>query len=354
MGAIEERKNQGHPLGIHRVLDEKSCLPQAAKKLDNQLPIFSNEILIQIERLNIDAASFVQMEQETGKNPEAIGKIVLENCRANGKQQNRVTGSGGMLIGQVTAIGSHYKGPLKTKVGDRVATLVSLTLTPLHISKIKKVHMSTHQIEVEGHAILFEKSIAAALPKDIPETAAMAAFDVAGAPAYVYALCRSKEKVVVIGGGGKAGLLSCVAARKKVGKSGVVIAIEPFAKAAEELKSLGVCNEVISVDATDPISVQTAVDKATHGKKAGVVVNVASVPDTENSALLSVKDKGKVLFFSMATSFTKVALGAEGIASSAQLYFGNGYYPKHAEFTVGLLRSNKKLKSLFIKRYAQP
>ena len=134
--AKNERKEQGHPLGIHRVLDTQMVLPQSAEKIDNRLPLYSNEILLSVQKLNIDAASFVQMEQETQGDKNRIGEIILENCRTRGKQHNRVTGSGGMLIGEVQQIGGDYRGPLKVKKGDRVATLVSLTLTPLVIEKI--------------------------------------------------------------------------------------------------------------------------------------------------------------------------------------------------------------------------
>lgn len=354
MASAPERNAPGHPFGIHRVKDPKVCLPQAAEQLDNTLPIYSNELLIRVERLNIDAASFVQMEEETRKDPTKIGEIVLENTRAFGKQQNQVTGSGGMLIGSIAQIGKKYRGPLKVSVGDRVASLISLTLTPLHIDQIVRVHPSTHQIEVKGHAILFESSIAALLPKDIPEAVAMAVYDVAGAPATVNQACRQGQTVVVIGAGGKAGLLSLVAARKKIGRSGKLIAIEPFEKACEDIDQLGLRAYLLRVDATDPVAVYQAVAKATRGRMADVVINVASVPNTENSALLSVKEKGKIIFFSMATSFSKVTLGAEGIATHASLLFGNGYYPNHARFSLDLLRKNNKLRALFERRYGAP
>ena len=45
--------------------------------------------------------------------------------------QNPETGSGGMLVGTVEEVGP--ESPLGLQVGDRVATLVSLTLTPLVI-----------------------------------------------------------------------------------------------------------------------------------------------------------------------------------------------------------------------------
>lgn len=347
-----ERKETASPYGIHRVLDAKSCLPQAADKLDNSLPIFSNEIALSVARLNIDAASFVQMEDEAGRDDQRIARIVMDNCRTRGKQQNRVTGSGGMLLGTVSQIGSKYKGPLKAKVGDKVATLVSLTLTPLHLESIDKIHSSTHQMEAKGHAILFERSIAALMPADISEPVALAAYDVAGAPAWTHHLTKPGMTVVIIGGGGKSGLLSCAAARAKMKKAGKIIAIEPGERAAAELEKLGACQKILTIDATNPVAVMEAVSEATRGKMADLVISVASVPNVENSALLCVSPKGKVLFFSMATTFSKVALGAEGLACSAQLIFGNGYFPNHAKLALSLLRTNKKLRQIFDARYA--
>lgn len=346
-----ERAEPGHPLGIHRVLDEKRRLPQAADRLDASMPIYSNEIRIDVERLNIDAASFVQMEGETKGDAEKIAAIVVENCRARGKQQNRVTGSGGMLVGRVGQIGSRYSGALKLKPGDRVASLISLTLTPLRLERVRKVDLKIHQMEVEGTAVLFESSIAAKLPADLPEAIAMAVYDVAGAPATVDGICAKGDTVVILGAGGKAGVLSCVAARNRVGAKGKIIGVEPGAKAAEELRSLDVCDVVLQVDATDPVAVHSGIASATHGKMGDVVVNVVSVPDTEMSALLSAKPTGRVLFFGMATSFTKVALGAEGVATSATLLFGNGYYPNHAEFALDVLRRSVPLNELFRRRY---
>lgn len=346
-----ERIKKADSFGTHRVLDSRPTLPQSAELLDNTLPIYSNEILIEVERLNIDAASFVQMEKETKGDAKQIGKIILDNCQKRGKQQNQVTGSGGMLIGRVKQIGSKYQGPLKLKEGDRIATLVSLTLTPLQIEKISSIDLKTHQVVASGHAILFETGIAAKLPQDLPEKMAMALFDVAGAPALVHATARKGQSLLVIGAGGKAGTLSCVAGRKKIGPSGKLFAIEPHPKAVKDLKKLGICDEIWSVDATDPLAVRRMVDKATRGKLCDVVINVASVPNTEVSALISCSLTGKIIFFSMATSFTKVTLGAEGLGSSAELIFGNGYYPKHAEFVVNLARENKKLRDIFISRY---
>jgi L-erythro-3,5-diaminohexanoate dehydrogenase len=53
----------------------------------------------------------------------------------------------------------------------------------------------------------------------------------------------------------------------------------------------------------------------------------------------------------MATSFTKAALGAEGIAQEAVMIIGNGYTKDHADFTLNLLRESDELYELFTERY---
>ena len=67
--------------------------------------------------------------------------------------QNPVTGSGGMLVGTVEEIGP--ESPLGFEVGDRVATLVSLTLTPLVISDgLAAWDGRSEQVPCTGYAIL--------------------------------------------------------------------------------------------------------------------------------------------------------------------------------------------------------
>jgi L-erythro-3,5-diaminohexanoate dehydrogenase len=57
-----------------------------------------------------------------------------------------------------------------------------------------------------------------------------------------------------------------------------------------------------------------------------------------------------VVFFSMATSFTAAALGAEGLAADVTMLVGNGYVPGHADHALALLRSHAGLRSLFDRR----
>ncbi len=69
------------------------------------------------------------------------------------------------------------------------------------------------------------------------------------------------------------------------------------------------------------------------------------------TSLLAVKQRGKVIFFSMATNFSKVALGAEGIGKDAELIIGNGYAEGHADLALDLVRKNPKLREYFERKY---
>jgi L-erythro-3,5-diaminohexanoate dehydrogenase len=76
-------------------------------------------------------------------------------------------------------------------VGDRIATLVSLTLTPLRIDDaLSRWDGRSEQVPCDGHAILFGRSIAAHLPGDLPAELALAVMDVCGAPALTHGSSR--------------------------------------------------------------------------------------------------------------------------------------------------------------------
>src|SRR3954469_17592043 len=126
-----ETRPTSDPTGLHRVLDDAVVLPQAAQRLDTRREIWPDEVRVRVETLNLDAASFRQLEGKHEHDGDAVRREVLEIVAGRGKMQNPVTGSGGMLVGTVEEVGP--ESPLGLQVGDQVATLVSLTLTPLVI-----------------------------------------------------------------------------------------------------------------------------------------------------------------------------------------------------------------------------
>lgn len=338
------------PYGLRRVVSPKGVLPQRADALDPGLPLGEDELSIDVEALNVDAASFRQIEGAVGRDPAHIGAEIARIVKARGKMHNPVTGSGGMLIGRVRAVGARHPAAATLHPGDRIATLVSLTLTPLRLDRIRAVRPEIDRVEVEGEAILFATGLWARLPDDVPETLALAALDVCGAPALAARHVRPGQRVLVLGAG-KSGALVAVQARENLAGRGEVVAADRSERALDTLRAIGACDATLLVDATDAVGTLAKVEAS--GGPFDLVVNCASVPGTEMASILAVRDGGTVLFFSMATSFTAVALGAEGVGKDATLVVGNGYVPGHADLTLGLLRRNPKLRALFEERYAR-
>ena len=206
-------------------------------------------------------------------------------------------------------------------------------------------------MEVDAQAILFESGLYAKLPDDMSEELALAALDVAGAPAQTRKLVNRGDSVLILGGAGKSGMLCCYEAMKRCGATGRVVALVISNEDARLLKRLRLCHEAIVVSATEPVAVLEAALEANGGQEYDVSICVVNVKNCEMSCILPVRDGGTVYFFSMATSFTKAALGAEGVGKDVTMIVGNGYTKGHAEITLSELRENEKLRSYFQAKY---
>jgi L-erythro-3,5-diaminohexanoate dehydrogenase len=346
-------------VGLHRVLEPSGgqiTLPQAALRLDASPRIWADEVRIDIETLNLDAASYRQLSgvhrtADDQIDGAALRASVLDIVATRGKMQNPVTGSGGMLIGTVAEVGE--SSPLGLVVGDHVATLVSLSLTPLRITDgLSRWDGLGERVPAAGHAILFGRSIAALLPADLDPELALMVMDVCGAPALVarlvgeYAARGVPPSVLVLGGGGKSGSMSLAAAQDA--GAGRRVAVVPDHREALRLEGTGLADHVVIADARSPLGLSGAVQAA--GGPADITVVCVDVPGCEQPAILSTAQGGTVVFFSMATNFAAAALGAEGLAADVRMLVGNGYVPGHAEYALRLLRGNLAVRGLFENR----
>jgi len=337
----------GSPVGLHRVLAPAGVLPQAATRLDTGWNLWVDEVRVRVERLNLDAASFRQLELKHDCDGEAVRAEVLEIVASRGKMQNPETGSGGMLVGTVEEVGP--QSPLGLSVGDRVATLVSLTLTPLVIEDgLAGWDGHGEQVPADGYAILFGRSIAARLPDDMTPELALSVMDVCGAPALTSRVVGKYDApvVAVVGAAGKSGSLSLAAARDA--GAARTIGVVPHQAEAELLEASGLADAVVLADARDPVALSDAV--AAAGGPADVSVVCVDVPGCEGGAILSTREGGTVIFFSMATSFSAAALGAEGLAADVTMLVGNGYVPGHADYALSLVRGHEGVRGLFERR----
>ena len=345
---------KGNKYGTHRVIEPKGVLTQAAWKIDNDMDKkYSNEIICDVISLNVDSASFTQISEACGGDEKKIGEMIMGIVAERGKQQNPVTGSGGMFIGKVAFIGEDLlaKPDFDLKVGDKIASLVSLSMTPLKIKEIKAIHKEIDRVDIVGQAVLFESALYAKLPEDMSEPLALAALDVAGAPAQARKLPKEGDSVLILGANGKSAVLCGYEAMKKVGPNGKVIGVVRKASQVPFLKELGVYTDVVVADCTKPVEVMEAALAANDGKEYDISICCVNIESCEMSAILPVHDDGLVYFFSMATSFTKAALGAEGIGKDVTMIVGNGYTKNHAKITLDVLRENEKLRKLFDSKY---
>src|SRR5262249_13918973 len=152
------------------------------------------------------------------------------------------------------------ESPLGLSVGDHVATLVSLTLTPLVIEDgLARWDGRSEQVPTDGYAILFGRSIAARLPDDLATALSLAVLDVCGAPALTARVVGQYEQpsVVVIGGAGKSGSLSLAAADHAGARR--IIGVVPNDREAAALRETGLAHEVVVADARDPLALRDAV-----------------------------------------------------------------------------------------------
>jgi L-erythro-3,5-diaminohexanoate dehydrogenase len=347
-------KVQSSPVGLHRVLEPAGAvLPQAAQRLDTRPDLWPDEVRVRVEALNLDATSYRQLaESHTGPSGRldgnALRATVLGIVASRGKLQNPVTGSGGMLIGTVDEVGRD--SPLGLAAGDRIATLVSLSLTPLVITDgLARWDGRSERVPAEGYAILFGRSIAVRLPDDLSPELALMVMDVCGAPALVarvveeYAVRGPAPSVAVLGAAGKSGSLSLSAARHA--GAGRLIAVVPLEREAELLEGTGLADEVVIADARSPLELPEAV--AAAGGPADVTVVCVDVPGCEQPAILATAQGGTIVFFSMATNFAAAALGAEGVAADVRMLVGNGYVPGHAAYALDLVRGSEAVRRLF-------
>jgi L-erythro-3,5-diaminohexanoate dehydrogenase len=358
LAPADQPRAAGSPLGLHRVLEPAGVLPQAARRLDARAAIWSDEVRVSVRRLNLDAASFRQLSEASGGDPAVVKAAVLEIVASRGKMQNPVTGSGGMLTGVVEEVGP--QSPLGLAPGDQIATLVSLSLTPLVITDgLARWDGRSEQVPCTGHAILFGRSIAAVLPGDLPAELALAVLDVCGAPALTHRVVAARAGepspagpvVVILGAAGKSGSLSAAAARQAGAVK--IIGVVPHEAEARLLGAAGaLVAEIVVADARDPVAVSAAVRRA--GGPADVTVVCVDVPGCEGGAILATAPGGTVIFFSMATSFAAAALGAEGVAADLTMLVGNGYVPGHAELALDLIRSQPGVRALFDRRIDSP
>ena len=181
---------KGNKYGTHRVIEPQGVLTQAAYKIDNDMSKqYSNEIVCDVISLNIDSASFTQIKEACNGDDKKIEEMIFSIVNERGKMQNPVTRLGRNVHRQSRI---HWRGlEGQRSEGRRQNSVIGFSsMTPLKIEKILAIHKDIDRVDVVAKAVLFESAIYAKLPDDMTEALALAALDVAGAPAQARKLPR--------------------------------------------------------------------------------------------------------------------------------------------------------------------
>jgi L-erythro-3,5-diaminohexanoate dehydrogenase len=265
---------------------------------------------------------------------------ILEIVGARGKMHNPETGSGGVLLGTVSAVGERFADP--PAVGDRIVTLASLTMTALRLESVDRLDPHDAQVEVTGTAYVSDSAPWGPVPGDLPLARVLEVYDVYGAASHTRNLAPRAGGTVCVLGTGHAGRLACAAALDTM-DGGTVIAVDVDPDAVERVRADGLCDIAVAADLRDPLAAVRAVREA-GGEPADLTVVVVNATGCEPAAILLTAVGGTVLFFSMATSFTTAALTADGMAHDVRMLVGSGYTPDVGAYALELVRRVEALR----------
>jgi L-erythro-3,5-diaminohexanoate dehydrogenase len=331
-------------LGAWRALDPPGALPHIARVLDAASAANDCEAEIDVEMLAVDATSYRAIRERSDGDPRLMERMISKIVADHGKLQNPWTGSGGVLMGRVSAVGDRYEVSDLT-IGERVMPLASLIAIPLSLDSVGPIDPASAEVPARGRAIVTGRMLCASVPQDFSEQVALAVFDVYPAASHVREMASSGEHVLVLGAG-HAGLLAVAAAREAVGAGGQVTALDSSPRAVHRASEVDPDATTVQADVTDPVAV--AAELARSGvPPADLTLLCTSVPGGEGTAILATAQRGTVLFFSTATRFAAAALGADAIGSQARLIIPNGLTDDRGEYGFELVRRLPALQSAF-------
>jgi L-erythro-3,5-diaminohexanoate dehydrogenase len=327
-------------LGIHRSLEPPGALPHIARRLDAALAPNEYEAELAVEMLAVDATSFADIRRRSGSEPEAMAALIAGIVAEHGKLQNPVTGSGGVVLGRVTAVGAaHPMADLA--LGELVVPLASLIAVPLRLDAVGPVDPDSALVPVRGRAVITGGMRCGRVAPDLGPEVSLTAFDVYPVASYARELASPGDHLLVLGAG-HAGLLAVAAARVAVGPTGMVTAVDIDAGALERARAVDPEAVTIQADVTEALGVASEI-----GDAADLTLVCTSVPGAEGAAILATASRGTIVFFSTATRFAAAALGADAVGSQAALVIPNGLTDDRGQLALDLLRASAPLRSAF-------
>ena len=242
-----------------------------------------------------------------------------------------------MLLGTVRSVGELARDR-GFSPGDRVATLASLSLTPLAIERIKPCGPRRRRSTSRGRPSCSRRAAREHARRHARAARARGARR-RRRGASGRAPRRPGRPGGILGAGGKSG---CSARQRP----GVAWARRGWSSGSRHTRRSPRTSRARALRRrsrrrrADALAVRDAVLPRTAGE-APISRSLRQRPGVELAAIVATRDRGKVYYFAMSTSFTAAALGAEGIGRDVDLFIGNGYAHGHAEHTLAFCASTR-------------
>ena len=331
--------------GFHRSLIPNNTTLQKAWRVNNSADINEHEILLDVELLNINRVSFIQIYKECSGNRLEIAEKILKTVNERGKMHNPITGTGGMLFGKVEKIGAQFAGDPDITVGDDVVNLVSLASTPLLIEKITDIDMELGQVYIKGKAVLFSSSLLVRQPDKAQLKTMMAIIDIAGAPCETAKIIRPGMRVLIQDPLSHLGVLCSYAARKALGDSGELFALAVEEKNKKCLASWGIFDKQIVANTHDIKKFTGA--KETKEDYFDVVINCLNSSISEMISVLLIKNHGQIFFPGLGSDIKNAGLSAESVGKDVTITPYKGYSEGYIKFILDLINEYPEIIKVF-------
>jgi len=203
-------------------------------------------------------------------------------------------------------------------------------------------------VDVEAEAILFQSAPIIKVPDDLPLSEVMAVLDEAGAPMQTWKLVKKHDTVLLMGAGGKLGLLCAYAVRQELGNSGKFIGVVKTVASGKRIRQAGIFDEIVVTDALKTMEALKAIFP--DDQSADITIDCINTPGTETLGILATRHGGTVFFANLASNYNMASLTAEGIGKDLHIYLYKGYIDGHADFAINLLRQNADLRHMLSSR----
>lgn len=326
--------------GLKRVLEPKYVLPTSAWKLDNGRNVYPDEIRMSIKRIHLEGTSFKQICTEVNYNEEKIKQTIIDIVIRRGKLHNPVTDTGGLVCGQIEAIGDEFENSHGLKVGDEIICNASLASVPMYIEKITSIDYMFNQIEVEGYAILHSRIPIVKVPGDLPLNLVLFVLDESGTLFRLSQLAEGKEKCLIVGNNMITNLIFGYALRRKLGANGEITCL--LDKKTSIQVTGGGIDRLISrvfdnIQYLDILKPTECVDRLNAESIFDISVNCAEIPGAETVNILATRPGGTVMFANLINNLNIALYITESISKNLEVQGAEGYIEGYDEFDVELV-----------------